>query len=126
MVGTGSPLAVPLGAGQVNSTAVSVNRAPKDFDRRRRRKFFPGDRVQREGERKPHAVAGLVAGEILDRGGDRGRRRNGIARSAAARRKQENATEKTGKRKDLRGAFCDLKRRPFSIFHFPVSGNYRM
>src|SRR5260370_36743044 len=95
------------------------SRGGEDLDRRRARQFFPGDGVRREGEGKLHTVAGLVSGEIPDRNGNRRRRRNGLAGSAAASRKQENGKKKNGE--ELSGAFCDVKCRPFSIFHFQVS-----
>ncbi len=100
--------------------AVGFDAAAEDFDRRRGRQFFPGDGgVRREGEGKLHTVAGLVSGEIPDRDGNRRRRRNGLAGSAAASRKQENGKKKNAE--ELLGAFCDVKCRPFSIFHFQVS-----
>src|SRR5260370_24946154 len=94
----------------------------KSFDRRGGGEFRSGDGVGRQREGKFRGVAGLVRSKVLDRGRNQRRRRNGLAGSATAGRQQQNREEKIENSKNLHGAYCDVKCRPFSIFHFPISG----
>src|SRR6266436_9042707 len=101
--------------------AAGLSGVTENFDRRWRREFFPGDGARRQSKQKFHAVAGLMSGEIGDRRRNWWRRRRWLTRSSATIRTQENGKQKMENGKGLRGAFFEVKCRPFSIFHFPIS-----
>src|SRR5258708_11781105 len=99
-----------------------LDAAGKYCDRRRFGKPVPGNGVRRKGEGQLDAIANLVRREILDRDRNRRRGRNRLTWCAAPIRKQENGKQKTENREGVSGASFEVNARPFSIFHFPISG----